>query len=390
MTNKIWGKDFIILLLVNVTTSISFQCLTPNLPRYVSALGVPEGILGFLSSAVALAAMMTRPFAGRAADRLDRKLILIVTLLGTAATVFAFSLTTNHYILIGLRFIQGLFFGFNSTVALTAASHVLPEDKLGRGIGFFTVSMIGSQAVAPAMGVWIAALKGYHFLFYFNAMLSVAAAVITLFFKNQKNEIRENMEVSGRNGFFQSLVVPEAVGFAVINLFQVYAYAAINTFLILYGDRFNIGRSELYFTVLACTVIFVRVWCGKIADTAPIHKTVYVTYTLVMIAISLIVVTRSLPPLLIAAFIFGVGYGIGSLALQAACIKSVDKSRRGAASATSYITLDFANIIGPVFTGALAGAFGYKIAFATMIPVVFTGIVMMYYQYSRTISKSNK
>ena len=374
MRSSIWSKNFVILLVVNSLSSISIQSLIPIMPKYVATMGFSEVLLGLLSSSFALAAMMARPFAGCAGDFLNRRLIITITLAGTTLSLLAYTLTINLNLILLIRFIQGAFYGFYTTITLTAITYVLPEDKMGLGVGLFSITLVGSQAIAPALGMWVVVLYGYNAFFYFNAIITLITTILALLIGKQEINYKAERKILTIKNF----IATEAIVYAIVNLLQVYTFASISTFLLLYGDARGIQGSESYFTICAATIIIVRLLGSKIYDIVNIRSVIYICYSLIAASLVLLYFSTNILLLLISACIYGVGYGFASPALQIECIKSVSKNRRGSASATNYIAMDAAHIISPAITGRIIFSYGYNFAFIYMIPILLFGMIIIH------------
>jgi MFS family permease len=123
-------------------------------------------------AALTLAAVFSRPVAGWALDKYGRKLIylggLLVFLVPSILYIFMVPVT----LLIVLRFIQGLGWGVANTSSWTVASDIVPPERLGEGMGFFSATLSISMAVAPAVALWLIAQYSFEALFLACSLLT--------------------------------------------------------------------------------------------------------------------------------------------------------------------------------------------------------------------------
>jgi len=372
----IWSKNFIILFLINIVAMTGFQMLNPNMAEYVSSLGADTGILGAVTAVLSFAALVARPFSGKAADRLDNKKLIILSIAGTALTLLSYSLAPTVSLILVVRFIHGVFFGLNSTLAMTMASRSLPEERMGAGMGVFGLGTVLASTVGPTLGIYIAELLGFKWLFYFAAICAAIANVFAFFLNKQPKT--EYKSTGGKGAFLKTFFAPEALSPSTIGLLNASAYGSINTFLLLHAKQRGIADIGLYFTVNALTLLVCRPIIAKFIDKVPMKYIIYPCSFCMIGSMILISVAQSLPVFLLAAVLFGLGNGGSQPALQTLCLKCVGNERRGAASGTYYMGLDVGNTIGPMMCGMIAGSFGYGSAFLAMIIPILLGMGVMF------------
>ena len=256
-----WNRVYVLFLLVNTIAFLGFQTLPPILPIYAMRFGATESQIGFLAASVSFSALLIRPISGLLADRSDgRRLVLIVQLV-TAGVVAGFTFLPNILALIASRFFHGLLFGLCSTMVMTAVVRAIPEARMGRGIGLLSLSSIGSQAVAPALGIAISERLGYPALFSVASVLAAIAGFLVLAVKAQPVP-KADADAARRRISLADLFAFESLGLTVIVLFFTTAPSTITNFLVIFGKDWGIEGTGYYFTIYASVLIVVRGFCG--------------------------------------------------------------------------------------------------------------------------------
>ena len=87
--------------------------------------------------------------------------------------------------------------------------------------------------------------------------------------------------------------------------------------------------------------------------------------------------------LLIASILFALGYGAELPIIQTLCLKSVDKSKSGAASATCYYGSDLGYLIGPVLAGKIVEISNYATMFRFMILFLLVALFIIFSQLNK-------
>ena len=372
----IWSKDFIILFCISIVTSMGFQMLNPNMAEFASSIGVSTGLLGTVIAAFSFAALLARPFSGKATDSFNNKLLLVLSLAGITVSLFFYTITYSYTVMLIIRFFHGVFFGLNSTLAMAMASRTLPEEKMGSGMGVFSLGMVASMTIAPSLGIYIVDSFGYNWLFYISMMSVGFATLIALLIRNQERPAKNGQ--TEKVSFLMSFFAPEALNPSLIAMLNACAFGVVNTFLVIHAKGIGVEGIGLYFTVNALTLLLFRLVLAKFIDKIPVSAVIYPCSLCMIAAMVLIAVSHSLTGFLIAAVLYGIGNGGSQPALQTLCLKCVGPERRGASSGTYYMGLDTGNVIGPALGGMFAAVAGYSGAFTLMIVPIVLGMGVMF------------
>ncbi|HGA0511582.1 TPA: MFS transporter [Bacillus pacificus] len=86
--------------------------------------------------------------------------------------------------------------------------------------------------------------------------------------------------------------------------------------------------------------------------------------TIILLAIVVLTLSNGLMGVMIAAILYGIGFGSAQPALQAAMLTIVDSSKRGVANASFFTEFDLGIGLGAILLGVVSQMFGYRILFA--------------------------
>lgn len=341
--------------------------------KYASTLGATASVVGMVSSAFAITALLLKLVSAPAIDSLNRKHILITAMSLLTVAYLGYGCSTAVPAVLGFRLVQGAAQAFSATCCLALATDALPEEKLGQGIGIFSLAQAISQAIGPTIGLTISEHFGFRTAFFTSAGMmlmgiAIASRIRVHFVKTKAFRIN-----------IRSLAAREAILPAVIMFLLQLVYANITSFLVIYGTGIGINQSQigLYFTVYACTMFFTRPTIGRLSDKYG-HAAVMIPSLLCFAAsFWLISVTKNLLMLLLAAMIAAFGYGAAVPAVQSLCMKLVPKEKRGAGSCTNYIGSDLGNLVGPVIAGMVIEASGYATMWRVMTIPILAALVLV-------------
>lgn len=178
-----WQKNMYALWIGNFVTGAGASMSLPFLPLFISQMGhYPKWELtlyaGLAFSVTFLSQAVVSPLWGKLADRTGRKPMLMRAAVGMTITATLTGFSTNVWILIGLRLIQGAFSGYiNNAYALIASE--VPMEQSGKTMGTLTTGAVGGQLVGPIIGGYIAGLFGFRIPFFIFGLLMLIASIVT-------------------------------------------------------------------------------------------------------------------------------------------------------------------------------------------------------------------
>ena len=175
----------------------------------------------------------------------------------------------------------------------------------------------------------------------------------------------------------------EAILPAGLLVFFATAYMSVNSFLILYAESKGIENIGLFFTVNAITLVFSRPILAKIGIWIGQHKVLIASIFSFILSLFLISIAPNLFVLLIASILFALGYGAELPIIQTLCLKSVDKSKSGAASATCYYGTDLGYLIGPLTAGKFVELWGYSTMYRVMILFLVASLIVIFIYFKK-------
>ncbi|MCC8049345.1 MAG: MFS transporter [Clostridiales bacterium] len=384
MAAKVWNSAFKQIFAANLCLNFGQQITNTLVAKYADYLGAGAVIVGLISSAFAITALVFKIFSGPSIDAFQKKYIAMGAMLVMAVSFFGFSLSQSVEVLFGFRLLQGAGQAFSATCCLAIASEFLPAERFGTGIGYFSLGTAVCQAIAPTSALYIAEFLGYQGAFLMAAVILLIGAGLCSRLPRTCAD-RRKFKISLSNIIAIEAIVPTGLLF-----FLSMSYVVINSFLVIYageqGVNSNIG---LFFTVYAVTMIFTRPFLGKMTDRYGYVVTLIPAMACFALSFLLISMANALQLFLLAAFVSAFGFGACQPALQTLCMKCVPETRRGAGSTMSYIGNDLGNLIGPVIAGALAESFGYSVMWRIMILPIAAAIVLLLLTRNRIIRADN-
>ncbi|MBS4189748.1 MFS transporter [Bacillus sp. FJAT-49705] len=370
-SEKIWTKDFSLIVLSNFFVFLGFQMTLPTIPLFVEELGGNDQLIGFVVGIFTFSALLLRPYAGHALESKGRRFVYLTGLIIFVLSIGSFGFVNSLIFLFIMRIVQGVGWGLSTTASGTIATDLIPTRRRGEGMGYYGLSGNLALAFGPSLGLTLAGVLTFKQLFLICAVLGLAAFILSSFIRYKKVEPK-SVPLKKWDFYEKSALPPSLLLF-----FITVTFGGIATFLPLYSVQEGVEGIQWYFLLYALALMVSRTFAGKIYDQKG-HQAVFIPGTiLIFIAMGLLAWLPNSFILFTAAILYGLGFGTVQPALQAWSVKETPSNRRGMANATFFSFFDLGVGIGAILFGQIAHWFGYS-AIYTLSAVSILCSILLY------------
>jgi EmrB/QacA subfamily drug resistance transporter len=161
--------------------SLDVTMVAVAFPHLTRDLGTNVLWAAWTMSVYSLAMTMVMPLAGKLSDSLGHKRILLFSMILFTASSALCGMAPNIYVLILLRFFQGIGGGSFIPSATGIVSDLFPENRQ-RYIGLFSSVFPIGGIIGPNLGGWIVERYSWRYIFYINVPIGVVLIVISWLF----------------------------------------------------------------------------------------------------------------------------------------------------------------------------------------------------------------
>ncbi len=276
-------------------------------------------------------------------------------------------------LLLGLRFIQGIFFSIITTAAGSLAADIVPTKRKGAGLGYFTMSTNLAVVIGPFVGLLLIQYSSFNVLFIVMSICIVAGGILaaTVNTDDLPKPAHQGKLTFKLNDLFERKALP----IAAIASLVAFSYASVLSFLSVYAQQKGLmAIASLFYAVFAAAMLITRPYTGKLYDTR--GPQFVIIPGIISFAIGLVMLAFVAGPVLFlsAAIFIGFGYGAVTTSLQALAVQSTALQRSGYATATYFTMFDLGIAIGSYILGIIAVQAGYGAVYLTgagLLVVVF-------------------
>jgi DHA1 family tetracycline resistance protein-like MFS transporter len=230
---------------------VGFGIVIPVLPDYAKndPFKLTPSALGWLTGIFSLVQLFTAPLLGKISDRIGRKPVLLISIIGTAVGYFVTGAAQATWMLFLGRIIDGAS-GGNIAAAQAAVADVTPPQERSRAMGIIGAAFGLGFVLGPAIG-GVLSLWHHSAPFYFAGVLALVNAFFVV--KKLPETLTEEKRLhpteaaplhevfrGGRGPFIGSLlftIFASTAGFAFIHLL----------FSLFCADHLGYSRAQMSF-----------------------------------------------------------------------------------------------------------------------------------------------
>lgn len=349
-------KNIWILFFTLIVVMLGFGMVIPILPFYVKSLGASGGALGALMATYGLLQFIFAPIWGSLSDRIGRKPVLMIGILGNALAQLLFGLSTQLWMLFAARALAGMLSSATLPTAMAYVSDSTSAEKRSGGMGVVGAAMGIGMVLGPGVG-GLLSKQSLSFPFFLAGGLSLAALalVFAILPEPPRPEQPEEHPVSGPRlaVLWQALRGPLGVLFAMAFLLSFGLTNFEGVFGLYAADRYGYtsGQVGLALTLVGFISAFMQgVMTGP--ATRRFGEVAVIRAALVGTAVGFLLMTlaASTVPMLLAVTFFMFSNAMLNPTV-AALISKRAQGGQGMTLGLNNSFLSLGRIVGPLWAG---------------------------------------
>lgn len=338
---------------------LAIGLVLPVLPRYVTGpVGGGEVAAGVVFGAFAVAALVTRPLAGRLVDRRGPRPVVEAGLIASSLASALLLVPLGVPWLIFARLVVGAAEGLIAVGGTIWSIELSPADRHGRAIGLFGLSMWIGLSVGALVGEGLFRLASFEAVWVAAAAAPIAGLLIARATDAPAHPVVGLVER-------QPLLPPRgAIAPGLVLCLSGYGYAALTGFVVLHLDASGAGGGAVALAVFSLTVVVARLAAGDLPDRLGGRRGAVVALCAQAAGLGVIAASASLAPAIVGACLAGFATSLMFPSLALMVLERVAPERRASAIGGFSAFLDAGVAASGPATGAFAAGAGFDVAFA--------------------------
>jgi DHA1 family multidrug resistance protein-like MFS transporter len=336
---------------------IGFGIVTPIFPFYIESMGMAGIELGVLAASFAIARILLAGPLGGLSDRIGRKPVLIMSLLGFALANVVYAFAQSVFVMVSARAIEGAVSAGFFPAANAYVSDVTTTSNRGTAMGYLSMGNMVGFIVGPALGGFLAQFLGIRVPFILAA---VATLVTMLFvFLVVKEPKRKTIRETGPKIPIRELIsrAQRCYGILGMAMFANMFAMGILEVAFLLDAVVNLGVQPYeigsFFGVIGVTMIIGNVGFGKLSDIRGRKWLIVVGALIGAVSMGMFIFAQTTIDLLLAGIVLSIGMSMRGPAIQALIADVTDPSSYGAMMGVFGAVSNSAYAVSPLIGGRI-------------------------------------
>ncbi len=360
-------KNLIALCSVTALSFLSLSMTRPLVPLFASELGAGPVLVGLVVATFAAFPFFAAVPAGALTDRLGARTMIVWGSFGCAI----FSLVPGWWPTLGALLLSQAVIGTTQLGVIVGAQTLAGSAAAGeareRSLGWFTTANSCGQLAGPLVGGWIADHTSFATSFIVAGLIGLATPLAALALPSVRGRAR-----MARSGFaslpeVRRLLRHEGVKAGILSSFAVlFTVGVRQAFFPLYVQGLGYSATVVggLLSVHAFASVMVRPFMSTIITVCRGRFRVLAgSLSLLATGVLIIPVAHSLPALALTSVFVGIGIGLCQPLSMLTVADSVSGEIRGLAMGVRLTGNRLAQLVNPIFFGAVTAVWGLTAAF---------------------------
>lgn len=337
-----------------VTFFAAFQ-LFPTIPFRVIDLGGSKAAGGWFLAVYTYSCAFAAPLTGTLADRFGRKRLLVVASILFIFFSLVYAVTSNFALMLLVGALHGSVWSMLLASSAAIMTDFIPLSRRTEGLAYWGLASTSAIAIAPAAGLWMYRF-GWVALCVGMAVISCGMVVLAL-------RVPHEHQSSDHAG--APLIDLRVVAVALTLFVVSFGYGGVTSYVAILSEERGISPRSLFFSVFAIAIIVFRVLTGRLADVLGPKAVLFPSLLSVPVALLLLAWSDSRSELILAAIIYGIGFGGAYPGFVTWVLTHTAPARRGGTFGSILWAFDTGIGTGSLVTGLIAARAGLGWAFTT-------------------------
>lgn len=372
------GKHLVLLFISIFLVGMGFSIIMPVLPYYAESMGANAFQLGMLITVYAICQFIFAPIWGAYSDRMGRKPVLLIGVLGFAVTFILFGYATQLWMLYLIRIAGGILSCATMPTAMAYVGDSTSLEKRGQAMGMVGAAMGMGMIFGPAIGGLLSTIS-LSFPFVFAGLLALANAVSLWLWMPESLAVEQRVvRKIERASLLEGIHSPFVVLFVVILFASIGESIHHGTFALFTEAKLSFTARDIGWAFTAAgvgSVLVQGLLVGRMINHWGEEKTASTGIILMGLSFVLFTFTFNIPSSIAFMVVFSAGVGLIRPSISAA----VSKRTQGTQGSAMGILQGYDSLgrsIGPALGGFMLDQ-GLKLGYYTAIVVSFIALAVL-------------
>ncbi|MDO8461431.1 MAG: MFS transporter [Deltaproteobacteria bacterium] len=351
------NRSLWILFSVVAVDLIGFGIVVPILPFYAQQYGANGAILGLLLTSYAAMQFLFSSFWGKLSDRIGRRKVILLTLIGSSFSLLLLGLADSLLFLFVGRLLSGIF-AANISVASAYVADVTTDENRSKGMGLIGAAFGIGFLVGPALGGFLSS-HSYSTPILFASFLTVLNIIYAFFGLKEPERHQASPETVIDRTIIKTAVLADRTVLKMCLVYFVFTVSVSqleSIFAFYMKDHFFYSARQVAVLLALMALIMILIQGGLIRTLTRLlgEKKLLIAGTfLLTIAFFFLPRMATVSLLIIPLVVASIGRAFSQPSLMSLVSKKATPQMRGAVMGTFQASASLGRVVGPLAAGLL-------------------------------------
>ncbi|MHA1907563.1 MAG: MFS transporter [Candidatus Thorarchaeota archaeon] len=339
---------------------IGFGIVIPIFPYYIVELNATALDLGMLAASFALTRIVLAGPLGGLSDKVGRRPVMLVALLGFAGANVIYAFAPNVIVMIAARSLEGAVSAGFYPAANAYVSDVTTIENRGTAMGYLSMGSMVGFIVGPTIGGILADLMGVRMPFIIAAIATLGTVVAVYILVHETDGVvkkRETLQKEKPPVLDVLRTNTKAYTALSISMFaNMFALGILEVAFTLDAViRFGISPTEIgvFFGIMGIVTVFGNIIFGKASDRVGRKWLIVIGSLVGAVSLYIFMTATDTTGFYFGGIVLGIGLSMRGPTIQAMTADLTDESAYGSVMGLMGAVSNSAYVVGPLLAGGL-------------------------------------
>jgi len=371
---------------------LGFGIIIPLLPFYAESFGASAFTIGLLGTSFSLMQFVFSPIWGRWSDKVGRKPIILLGLMGSCLSYLTLALATSLPMLFVARIIGGIA-GANIPTAQAYIADVTTPENRAKGMGMVGAAFGLGFIFGPAIGGLLSRISPEAPM-WFASTLCLGNFIAAWFLLPESRRVSSETKTLGRlEALKHALAKPALVLLLALYFLVTAAFSGFEATFALFSEaRFGFTSTSIGFLFAFIGVVLATiqgVLVHKVVKRIGEPRLIPIAIFCIAVGIGLVPFAWSVPALLVALGVLAVGMGFNNPSLTSMVSRLSDPNDQGGILGLASSLASLGRVVGPAWGGFLYDSYGMTTPYLSASGLMLVAFAVSFFWLLRLLHEAH-
>lgn len=365
---------------------LGFGIIIPLLPFYAESFGASALTIGLLGTSFSLMQFVFSPIWGRWSDKVGRKPIILLGLMGSCLSYLTLALATSLPMLFVARIIGGIA-GANIPTAQAYIADVTTPENRAKGMGMVGAAFGMGFIFGPAIGGLLSRISPSAPMWFASA-LCLSNFIAAWFLLPESRIVSADTKTLGRlEAFKHAMTKPALVLLLALYFLVTAAFSGFEATFALFSEaRYGFTAASIGFLFAFIGVVLAviqGVLVHRVVKRLGEPRVIPIAIFCIAVGVGLVPFAWSVPTLLVALGVLAVGMGFNNPSLTSMVSRLSDPNDQGGMLGLASSLASLGRVVGPAWGGFLYDSYGMTAPYLSASGLMLVAFAVSFFGLSR-------